>query len=105
MDEELEIVETVPPLHPGEILREEFMKPFALTPAVLAKAAKVPRARIERISREDLGISADMALRLGRLFGIDPQFWLNLQARYDVARARTALGATLDGIAPLSVAA
>jgi addiction module HigA family antidote len=59
----------------------------------------VPRTRIERISREELGISADTALRLGRFFGIEPQFWLNLQNRYDLETAGSAIRKELDRIA------
>jgi antitoxin HigA-1 len=70
----LVIVSRLPPLHPGEVLREEFLKPMGLAPYTIAKACGVPRARIERIVREELGISADSALRLGRFFGIEPEF-------------------------------
>jgi antitoxin HigA-1 len=58
----------------------------------------VPRTRIERIVREELGISADTALRLGRFFGIEPEFWLNLQTRHDLETTRAALGHALDRI-------
>ena len=67
----LEIVATLPPLHPGEVLREEFLLPMNLSAYIVAKACGVPRTRIERIAREEMGISADTALRLGRFFGID----------------------------------
>jgi addiction module HigA family antidote len=91
-------VATLPPLHPGEVLREEFLIPLHVSPYALAKACGVPRTRIERIAREELGITADTALRLGRYFGIEPQFWLNLQNRYDLARADIAIGPALDRI-------
>ena len=94
----LNIVATLPPLHPGEVLREEFLKPMKLTPYAVAKACGVPRTRIERISREELGISADTALRLGRFFGIEPEFWLNLQTRHDLETASAAIGRALDRI-------
>src|SRR5260370_2237189 len=75
----LVIVATLPPLHPGEVLREEFLKPMELTPYAVAKACGVPPTRIERIAPEELGISADTALPLGRFFAIQPQFCPNLQ--------------------------
>src|SRR5665213_3196452 len=78
------IVAKLPPMHPGEMLREEFMKPMGLTPYKIAKACGVPRTRIERLVREELGISADTALRLAKFFGTSVGFWMNLQSRYDV---------------------
>lgn len=92
------IVATLPPLHPGEVLREEFLVPLNLSPYALAKACGVPRTRVERIAREEMGVTADTALRLGRYFGIEPQFWLNLQNRYDLATAGDAIGPALDRI-------
>jgi addiction module HigA family antidote len=94
------IVATLPPLHPGEVLREEFLVPLGLTPYAVARACGVPRTRIERIAREELGVTADTALRLGRYFGIEPQFWLNLQNRYDLTTAGVAIGPALDRIPP-----
>ena len=94
----LQIVRTLPPLHPGEVLREEFLKPLELTPYAVAKACKVPRTRIERIIREELGVSPDTALRLGRYFTIEPEFWLNLQTRYDLEVTSRAIGAAFDDI-------
>ncbi|WP_375461362.1 HigA family addiction module antitoxin [uncultured Enterovirga sp.] len=79
-------------MHPGEVLREEFLKPMNLTASGVARACKIPRARVERVARGELGVSADTALRLGRFFGTEPQFWLNLQADYDLRRA----AATVD---------
>ncbi len=98
----IEIVETLPPLHPGEVLREEFMKPHKLTAYAVAKACHIPRTRIERIAREELGISGDTALRLGRLFGIDPRFWINLQSRFEIEKAKLDVGARLNDITPLA---
>jgi antitoxin HigA-1 len=92
---------TLPPLHPGEVLREEFLIPLNLTPYAVAKACGVPRTRIERIVREELGVTADTALRLGRYFGIEPQFWLNLQNRFDLQTAGAAIGPALGRIPPL----
>lgn len=97
-----ETAATLPPLHPGEVLREEFMVPHGLTAYAVAKACRVPRTRIERIVREELGVSGDTALRLGRFFGIDPRFWLNLQSRYEVETAKRELGSALDEIEPLA---
>lgn len=105
MDADAETVESLPPLHPGEVLREEFMKPHGLSAYAVAKACRVPRTRIERIAREELGISGDTAIRLGRLFGIDPRFWLNLQSRCELERARVAAGSGLDEIEQLPAAA
>ncbi|CAK0764308.1 Virulence-associated protein I [uncultured Gammaproteobacteria bacterium] len=76
-----------PPVHPGEILREEFLIPLDLTPYALAKACRVPRTRIERLAREETPVTADTALRLGRYFNTGPEFWTNLQALYDLALA------------------
>lgn len=73
------------PVHPGEILREDFLPDYGLTAGSLAKALLVPRDRIEKIIREKRAVTADTAARLGRLFGTTPQFWLNLQANYDLA--------------------
>jgi addiction module HigA family antidote len=99
LSKKLVIVASLPPLHPGEVLREEFLKPMGLTPYAVAKACGVPRTRIERIAREELGITADTALRLGRFFGIEPEFWLNLQTRHDLEVTSAALGRALDRIA------
>src|ERR1700681_4341405 len=99
VSKKLVIVASLPPLHPGEVLREEFLKPMGLTPYAVAKACGVPRTRIERIAREELGISADTALRLGRFFAIEPEFWLNLQTRYDLETTRAAIGRALKRIA------
>jgi len=80
-----------PSIHPGEILREEFLTPLNLTPYTVAKHCKVPRTRIERLAREEVPVTADTALRLGRYFGTGPEFWLNLQVMFDLTEAaRTA---------------
>lgn len=76
-----------PPVHPGEILREEFLAPLGLTPYALAAACQVPRTRMERLARQETPVTADTALRLGRYFGTGPEFWLNLQSLYDLAIA------------------
>ena len=88
------------PIHPGEILREEFMKPFGLSSNALARALNVTPARINEIVRERRGISADTALRLARFFSTDVQSWLNLQTHYDIQRAEDAAGRAIKRIAP-----
>lgn len=89
------------PIHPGEILREEFLLPMELTPYAVAQACGVPRTRIERLAREETPITADTALRLGRYFGTTPSFWMNLQARYDLEVAEDATAADLKRIKPM----
>ena len=76
-----------PPIHPGEILRKEFMAPLELSGYALAAACHVPRTRIERLAREETPVTADTALRLGRYFGTGPEFWMNLQTAFDLASA------------------
>jgi addiction module HigA family antidote len=94
----MKIVATLPPMQPGEMLREEFLRPLGLSPYRVAKACGVPRTRIERIAREELGITADTALRLGKFFGTTPGFWLNLQKRYDLEVAEQAIATQLAAI-------
>lgn len=81
------------PVHPGEILREEFLGPLGITPYALAKAAQVPRTRIERLVREETPVTADTALRLERVLGVDAAFWTNLQSAYDLRAAELENGA------------
>ncbi|MGD0209300.1 MAG: HigA family addiction module antitoxin [Verrucomicrobiota bacterium] len=78
----------LPPIHPGEILREEFMKPRDLSQNALARALNVPPRRINEIVLEKRGITADTALRLARYFGTSAELWTGLQADYDLRRAR-----------------
>ena len=78
------------PIHPGEILREEYLLPLDLSANALAKALNVTPARINDIVRERRGISADTALRLARYFGTDARSWMNLQAAYDLRVAELA---------------
>jgi addiction module HigA family antidote len=87
-----------PPIHPGEILREEFLAPLGLSAGALAKALGVPRTRIERIVKEQMGISADTALRLAKYFDTTPNVWLNLQTGYDLAIEAEALKGPLAAI-------
>jgi antitoxin HigA-1 len=86
------------PLHPGEVLREEFMEPMGITAYALAKACQIERPRLERIVREQQGITADTALRLSKYFGTTPEFWMNLQNRYELEAAREEIGEDLEEI-------
>ena len=72
------------PVHPGEILRDEFLTPMALSVYALAQALKVSRARLNDLVRGRRAVTTDTALRLGRYFGTTPEFWINLQCRYDL---------------------
>ena len=83
------------PIHPGEILLEEFLKPMGISQYRLAKDISVPQRRIGEIVQGKRAITADTALRLGRFFGMEAQFWLNLQARYDLLRAEDELSSRL----------
>lgn len=82
----------IPPIHPGETLREDFMKPLGLTANRLAIELRVPAARIGEIVHGRRAITADTALRLARYFGISPQFWTNLQSNYDLEVVQDAVG-------------
>jgi antitoxin HigA-1 len=92
------------PVHPGEVLREDYLKPLSLSANALAKRLHVPTSRINDIVLERRGVSADTALRLTRFFGGDAQFWLNLQATYDlrVAEIETAKAIRRE-VEPLSL--
>ena len=87
-------------IHPGEILREEFLVPMQLTPYAVAQACDVPRTRIERLAREETPVTADTALRLARCFGTSAEFWMNLQTHYDLERAQDAAASALRKIQP-----
>lgn len=89
------------PVHPGEILREEFMIPLELSGYALAAACHVPRTRIERLAREETPVTVDTALRLGRYFGTGPEFWMTLQTAFDLASADHR---ALDAIEPRKAA-
>jgi addiction module HigA family antidote len=88
------------PIHPGEHLREDFMKPLGLSSNALARALEVAPARINEILCERRGITADTALRLARFFGTDAQSWLNLQSHYDIQCAEDAAGRAIKRIQP-----
>lgn len=94
----------LPPVHPGEILREEFMKPLGLSSNALAVALGVTAARVNEIARERRGITADTALRLARFFGTTHQFWMNLQAAYDIDVAQSEAGKAIAHIKPMESA-
>jgi addiction module HigA family antidote len=84
-----------PPIHPGAVLAEDFLKPLALSQYALAQAIGVPQMRISEIVRGRRGISADTALRLARYFGTSAEFWVNMQARHDLELARESLGTAI----------
>ena len=86
----------LPPIHPGEILMEEFLEPMKISQYRLAKDINVPPRRINEIVHGKRSITADTALRLGRFFGMSPQFWLNLQTRYDLEVTEDFLADRLD---------
>jgi addiction module HigA family antidote len=86
----------LPPIHPGEQLREEFLKPLGITAYRLAKDLGVPVTRIQAILAERRAITGDTALRLARYFGTTPEYWLNMQRDYELERAAEILGPRLD---------
>ena len=92
------MVKKLAPVHPGEVLREEFLKPFDLTPYAVAAALHVPRTRIERLAREETAVTADTALRLGKYFNTSPAFWMNMQAQYDLETAEDAIASDVEKI-------
>ena len=92
------------PIHPGEILREEFLAPLGMTPYALAALLRVPRTRIERLVREETAVTPDTALRLARYFGTTPEFWLGIQSRFDVETARRTIDADIAAIKPRKTA-
>jgi len=90
------------PMHPGEVLREEFLVPLGMSAGALARVCALPRTRIERIANEQTGITADTALRLAKALGTTTQLWLNLQNDYDIEVAKYDLGGILDCIATVN---
>lgn len=92
------------PIHPGEILLADFINGFGITQHKLAVAIGVPPRRINEIVHGKRRITADTALRLGRYFGVEYQFWLNLQSHYDLEVEKDAMGDVLDQIDPLQSA-
>jgi len=92
------MIKKLAPMHPGEVLREEFLIPLGLSAGALAKACGVPRTRIERIANEETAITADTALRLGKALGTSTQVWLNMQNEFDVSTAKAQMGKELEKI-------
>lgn len=86
----------MPPIHPGHILMDEFLVPMGITQYRISKDISVPSRRINEIVHGKRAITADTALRLGKFFGMTPQFWLNLQNRYDLEIAEDALKNKLE---------
>jgi len=89
------------PIHPGEILREEFLVPLGLSANRLAQLLEVPANRITEIVGERRAITAETALRLSRAFGTTPEFWMNMQQAYELRSAEKALGPMLKSIKPV----
>lgn len=89
-------------IHAGEVLREEFLKPMQLSAGVLARAIGVPRTRIERLLRQEVDLSADTAVRLGRYFGTTGEFWMAIQTRYTLETTADALAGALAHIKPMA---
>lgn len=87
-----------PPIHPGEILREQFLAPLGISAGALAREIGVPRTRIERIVKEEMGVSADTALRLAKFFDTTPNVWMNLQQNYELALGAQTLKASIAAI-------
>ena len=96
---------TIPLPHPGTVLKDEFLDPMGVSVYALAKAIGVPRSRINEICHGRQGITARIALRLGRFFGVDPQWFMNMQSKYDLDRSARELGPKLKGIEPYRRAA
>ena len=94
------MIKKLPPVHPGEVLREDFLRPMNLSSYTVARAVGVPRTRIERLANEQTAVTADTALRLARYFGTSPAFWMGIQTQYDLERVEDELGAKLHKIAP-----
>lgn len=91
------------PVHPGEVLREEYLLPLGMTPNALAQALKVPASRINDIVLERRGVTVDTAMRLARYFGGDVQSWMNLQTAYEIKTAEAALsGRIAREVTPMS---
>ena len=88
----------LPPVHPGEILREQYLIPCCMSAGALAKKLNVPRTRIQRLANEQTVVTSDTALRLARFFRTSPEFWMNLQASYDLKIDAATLEKDLLGI-------
>nr|CAD6602178.1 addiction module antidote protein, HigA family [Rhizobium sp. Khangiran2] len=95
----------LPPVHPGEILRDLYLEPLDMSPYALAKKLHVPRTRIERIVAQKTSVTPDTALRLARFFKTTPEFWMNLQNGFDLKLEADALKDELEEIAAYEAAA
>ena len=90
------------PSHPGEVLKELYLTPLNLSAIALAQRLHVPRTRIERLVKRETAVSADTAMRLAKVFGTTPEYWMNMQRAWDLARAREVID--VSDIAPLVAA-
>ncbi len=90
------------PSHPGEVLKELYLDPLDMSSIALAKRLNVPRTRVERLVKGETSLTADTAMRLATFFGSTPEFWMNLQRAYDLAKAR--LNVDVSDIIPLEAA-
>jgi addiction module HigA family antidote len=99
------MTKTLTPLHPGEVLREEYLKPLGMSAGALARACGVPRTRIERITTGEIGVTADTALRLAKALSTSAELWLNLQNGFDLQTARRQISKDLAKIGRVSAAA
>ena len=96
--------DVMPPIHPGEVLAEDFLEGLGVTQLRLAVSIGVPPRRINEIVHGKRAVTADTALRLSRYFGTSAEFWLNLQSKYELDLAEDRMAGQLDAIAPLQVA-
>ena len=94
----------LPPVHPGRILREEYLEPLGISAGALAKHLLVPRTRIERLVAEETAVSPDTALRLAKFFRSSPEFWMNMQASYDLKVEAAAKKAEIANIKAIKAA-
>lgn len=94
----------LPPVHPGEILREEYLLPLGMSAGALAKHLNVPRTRIERLATEQTAVTPDTALRLAKFFSTTPEFWMNMQASFDLKTSAAAIQDQLAEIHELQAA-
>jgi antitoxin HigA-1 len=90
------------PSHPGEVLKELYLTPLNLSAIALAQKLHVPRTRIERLVKRETAVSADTAMRLAKVFGTTPEYWMNMQRAWDLARAREIVD--VSDISPLEAA-
>ncbi|MEI2300962.1 HigA family addiction module antitoxin [Ensifer sp. MJa1] len=95
----------LPPVHPGEILREEYLRPLNMSAGALAKKLNVPRTRIERLAAEQTPVTTDTALRLAKYFRTTPEFWMNMQTSFNLKTEEVALRGELELIPEIDRAA